>query len=116
MRGAIIAIAAGFAVNTVHAANVAPEYPLDVRFVEWHADGKHALHDMPVTVTDAKGDVVIQGKSKGPEFRAQLPKGRYTVTTRWDDWTFSRTVNVGTDQGTVLFAWDTPEASASAIG
>ena len=115
MRRLLVAAAAAFAIPAAHAA--VPDYPLDVRFVEWHADGKHALYDMPVTVTDQNGQVVYEGRSKGPEFRAELPKGRYTVTTRWDDWTFTREVTVdGRDTEPVLFAWDGPEASASAIG
>ena len=111
MRRLLIAVAAAFAASAAHAA---PEYPLEVQFEEWHADGKHALYDMPVTVTDANGQVVYEGKSKGPEFRADLPKGRYTVTAKWDDWTFSRTVDVnGKNADPIVFAWDKREVTSS---
>jgi len=111
MRQMLIAVAAAFAASAAYAA---AQYPLEVRFEEWHADGKHALYDMPVTVTDANGQVVYEGKSKGPEFRAELPKGRYTVTAKWDDWTFSRTVDVnGRNADPIIFAWDKRDVTSS---
>jgi hypothetical protein len=111
MRQLLIAVAAAFAASAAYAA---PQYPLEVQFEEWHADGKHALYDMPVTVTDANGQVVYEGRSKGPEFRAELPKGRYTVTAKWDDWTFSRTVDVnGKNADPIVFAWDKRDVTSS---
>ena len=111
MRRLSIAAAAALAATAAYAA---PEYPLEVQFEEWHADGKHALYDMPVTVTDANGNVVYEGKSKGPEFRARLPKGRYTVTAKWDDWTFSRAVDVnGKESEPIVFAWDKRDLTSS---
>jgi hypothetical protein len=111
MRRLMIAVAAAFAASAAYAT---PQYPLEVRFEEWHADGKHALYDMPVTVTDANGQVVYEGKSKGPEFTAELPKGRYTVAAKWDDWSFSRTVDVnGKSAEPLVFAWDKRDLTSS---
>ena len=71
---------------------------------------------MPLLVKDANGKVVFQGKVRGAEFRANLPAGRYLVTTRWDDWSFARVVTVGPEDAPVVFAWDDRGASASSTG
>ena len=81
------------------------EWPLEIVFDEH--DGKHqrTLEDMPVTITDASGKVVFDGISRGPVMLVKLPKGSYTVTTKWDAWTFSRPVTIGDDRDRVVFEW-----------
>ena len=68
------------------------------------------LYDVPVTIRDMNGKVLFQGDSPGPYFIARLPKGTYTVTAHWDDWSFSKQVTIGNDRDRVVFAWekDTP--------
>jgi HSP20 family protein len=110
MLGAALALAA---LTVPQRAQAALEYPLELQFQERDTAGKRVLYDVPVTITDMDGKVVYEGKSTGPYFVVRLPKGRYVVTTRWDDWTFSRTVTVDEkDRDRVVFSWDrSPTAS-----
>jgi hypothetical protein len=86
----------------------ADEYPLEVVFVERQGRREHPLPDMPVRITDDKGKVVFDARTMGPYFLARLPKGRYTITTRWDAWSFSRPVTIGAERQRVVFAWSKP--------
>jgi hypothetical protein len=86
----------------------AQEYPLELVFVEKVGKREKPLEGMPVRITDDKGRVVFDGASEGPYFLARLPKGKYTVSTRWDAWSFSREVKIGGHRERVVFAWSQP--------
>jgi hypothetical protein len=86
----------------------ADEYPLEVVFVERQGRREHPLPDMPMRITDDKGNVVFDARTMGPYFLARLPKGRYTISTRWDAWSFSRPVTIGAERQRVVFAWSKP--------
>jgi len=93
--------------NSVRRA--AQEYPLELVFHEKDGAGKRDLYDNPVVIRDAdSGKVVLAGRTDGPYFLARLPKGRYTVTTHWDSWTFTRPVTIGEERQRVVFEWDKP--------
>ncbi len=79
--------------------------PLELVFVERCGRKESLLGDMPVRIVDAQGNVVYDGQSKGPYFHANLPKGRYTVSTRWDAWSSSRPVTIGSAPQRIVFAW-----------
>jgi hypothetical protein len=91
----------------------AQKYPLEVVFVEKCGKRERHLADMPVRITDESGRVVFDGLSEGPYFLARLPKGRYTVSTRWDAWSSSRPVKIGGERQRVVFAWSKPPASVT---
>ena len=86
----------------------AQEFPLELVFVEKVGRREKPLADMPVRITDDKGKVVFDGQAEGPYFIARLPKGKYTVSTRWDAWSFSREVKIGGNRQRVVFAWSQP--------
>jgi len=86
----------------------AREFALELVFVEKLGRRERPLSDMPVRITDAHGRVVFDGQSKGPCFLARLPRGRYTVSTRWDALSFSRPVSIAGDGQRVVFAWSKP--------
>lgn len=86
----------------------AQEWPLEVVFRETDGAKSRALEDMPVTITDARGDVVFDVVADGPVLLVKLPRGEYTVTTKWDAWTFSRPVTLGDDRERVVFEWKRP--------
>jgi len=71
------------AASVVTVAN-ATTPPLELVFVERYGRKENLLADMPVRIVDEHGKVVYEGQSKGPYFHAKLPRGRYTVSTRWD--------------------------------
>lgn len=92
--------------NAIAKRRAAREHSLELVFVEKAGRRETALSNMPVRITDACGHVVFDGASPGPCFYARLPKGRYTISTRWDAWSWSREVRIG-EKGPqrVVFAW-----------
>ena len=101
----MIIAAASFVATTAGIA-----YPLEIVFVERNGRKQEFVADMPVRIVDDKGNVVFEGVSESPHFIAKLPKGRYTVSTRWDAWSFSRPVTIGKARQRVVFAWGAPGA------
>jgi len=83
----------------------AQEWPLEIVFYEKDGARERTVENMPVTITDASGKVVFDGISSGPVMLVKLPKGRYTVSTKWDAWEFSRPATVGDDRERVVFQW-----------
>jgi hypothetical protein len=83
----------------------APDFPLELVFVEKSGRRERPLSDMPVRITDADGRVVCQRQSAGPLFRTRLPKGRYMVSTRWDACSPSRPLVMGEGKQRLVFAW-----------
>jgi hypothetical protein len=84
----------------------AQEYPLELVFDEKDRrfDGGF-IENVPVTIRDMQGRIVLQDLSRGPIFLARLPPGRYRVEVRWDAWTFSKDVTLGGERERVVFAW-----------
>lgn len=84
----------------------AQEYPLELVFEE--KDRPYAgnfIEDLPVTIRDSEGRLVLQTVSRGPIFLARLPKGDYKVYVKWDAWTFSRPVHIGEERERAVFSW-----------
>ncbi len=83
----------------------AQEFPLELVFVERDGKSERHLYDNPIVIRDTKGKVVFAGRTDGPYFLARLPAGRYTVTTHWDSWSFTKPVTIGPDRSRVVFEW-----------
>jgi hypothetical protein len=83
----------------------AKSFPLELVFVQKAGRKDQYLADIPVTIRDAKHRVVFEGRAEGPYFLARLPAGRYEVSAKWEDWSFSRRVNVGEKPLRVVFEW-----------
>jgi len=83
----------------------AKRYPLELVFVERQGQRDEYLAAVPLTIQDAKGHVVFSGQSEGPYFLARLPEGHYVVNTKWQEWSFTRAVDVGTENQRVVFQW-----------
>jgi hypothetical protein len=91
------------------------DFPLELVFIEKSGKRERPLSDMPVRITDEDGQVVFQRQSAGPVFRTRLPKGRYTVSTRWDACSCSRPVTIGKERQRVVFAWSAPPGEAPPV-
>jgi hypothetical protein len=84
----------------------ASRYPLELLFVQKRGKHDDFLADMPLTIENAKGDVVFRGRSSGPYFLARLPAGRYTITSRANGRALTRHVKVdGKATERVVFEW-----------
>ena len=83
----------------------AQEWPLEVVFYEKDGRKSKTVENIPVKITNARGDVVFDGLSSGPVLLVKLPKGAYTVTTHWDAWDFSKPVTLGDERERVVFEW-----------
>ncbi|HWI15119.1 MAG TPA: carboxypeptidase-like regulatory domain-containing protein [Burkholderiales bacterium] len=67
------------------------------------------LADVPVQVTDAKGNVVVDAVSQGPWMFVDLSPGTYTVKATYDGRSETRRVSVATGQKTLQFRWSEPD-------
>jgi hypothetical protein len=95
----------------------AQDYPLELVFVERDGARKRELYDNPVVIRDATGKVVFAGRTDGPYFLARLPAGRYSVTTHWDSWTFTKPVTIDAgERSRVVFAWTKPAQARQETG
>jgi len=110
-RKIILAAASGL-MATAAAAN---DYSLELVFVERNGRKESHVADMPVRIVDERGKVVFDGRSEGPYLFARLPKGRYTVSTRWDAWVSSRPVTIGKTRQRLVFAWGKPGAAVEPV-
>jgi hypothetical protein len=91
----------------------APDYPLELVFIEKSGRRERPLSDMPVRITDADGHVVCQRQSAGPLFRTRLPRGSYTVSTRWDACCPSRPITIREGKQRLVFAWSRLRAASA---
>jgi hypothetical protein len=100
----------------------AQEYPLELVFEEKDRPfDRDFIENVPVTIRDAKGDVVLQARSTGPILLARIPPGHYTVEAKWDAWTFSKAITIEpNDRERVVFSWwrgaSPPRVASSAPG
>ncbi|HUJ01825.1 MAG TPA: hypothetical protein VLY46_16405 [Usitatibacter sp.] len=106
-QGNITYMSGGIGLSESHAMRrEASQFPLELLFVSRHGKRDDYLADMPVTIRDAQGDTVFQGRSDGPYFLAKLPAGRYTVISTDHGRRVTRHVTVkrhGTQR--VVFEW-----------
>ena len=83
-------------------------YPLALEFVLKPAGtGARAefTADIPVTIKDAHGKVLVRAESGGPFMLLKLPEGRYTVLAEHGDKKLERHVVVGRAHHRVVFEW-----------
>lgn len=70
------------------------EFPLEIVCVGKNGRRERRLTSLPVVIRDAFGNFVFDNRSNEPLFLAQLARGRYTVTTKCDAWSFMRPVRI----------------------
>jgi len=91
----------------------APRYPLSLEFVV-----KPAAKDMraeftanvPVTIRNAHGKVVLSATAQGPFMLIKLPQGSYQVFAEHDGRKIERRVVVGRTHRSVVFEWPAQRA------
>ena len=84
---------------------VAKEFPLRMSFSE-RKDGEF-LADVPVVITDARGNPVFELSKAGPMLYVMLPNGKYKVSARFKSLTESQEVTLDGKGGKELyFHWN----------
>jgi len=85
----------------------ANDFSLHLTFAEGPNDALTA--NIPVVITDARGDPVLAVSDAGPLLYVMLPKGRYTVTAQAHDVGETEHVTLDGKQGKdVVFHWSSP--------
>lgn len=82
---------------------LSPQFNLRLMFAI-HGAGNY-LADVGVRILGSGGAVVLDAKSEGPHFLAQLPPGRYTVEVSARDQTQRQTAQISTRQTRLNFYW-----------
>jgi hypothetical protein len=108
-RDGVTWLSGGIGETQAHAfRQEARHYPLALEFVLVPA-GKHAkaefTADIPVTIRDAHGKVVLSATSAGPFMLLKLPEGRYTVLAEHEGKKLERHVVVGRAHHRLVFEW-----------
>ncbi|MCL4471632.1 MAG: hypothetical protein M1547_11070 [Gammaproteobacteria bacterium] len=88
---------------------IAKEFPLRLTFSE-RRDGEF-IADVPVVISDAKGNPVFELPKAGPMLYVMLPNGKYKVSARYKGFTESQEVTLSGKEGKDLyFHWkDVPK-------
>ena len=83
---------------------IANEFPLRITFSA-QKDGEFVA-DVPVVITDAKGNPVFELSKAGPLLYVMLPNGKYKVSSRFKGLTESQEVTLtGKDGKDLFFHW-----------
>jgi hypothetical protein len=83
---------------------IAKEFPLRMTFSE-RKDGEF-LADVPVVISDARGNPVFELPKAGPMLYVMLPTGKYTVSARFKGLTETQDVTLaGKDGKDLYFHW-----------
>ena len=105
--GTTTSLSAGWTYEQVDAMNaVARDYNLHMIFT---AHTGQYLSDIPVSIRNARGEVVMAGDQEGPLLWVKVPPGRYTVTAQYRGKAQVRQVSVGTTaKGKMIMRWNAP--------
>ncbi len=71
---------------------VANKYPMQLVFTG--PDASRELEGVKITVTDLRGDKIIEAQAQGPWFYFNPPSGRYTMKAEYQGETVERTVDL----------------------
>ena len=86
----------------------ATKYPLELWFTQGAKAAEVFMANVPVTIKDRTGKVILDARSDGPLMLAKLPDGRYTITAQHSGKTERRKVKIEHGrQETVVFNWKT---------
>jgi len=113
-RDGITWLSGGIGESQAHAfREQAAHYPLALEFVvKPAAKGIPAefTANVPVTVRNAHGKVILSATAQGPFMLIKLPEGRYQVLAEHDGRKIERHVVVGRAHRSVVFEWPAQRA------
>jgi hypothetical protein len=69
------------------------------------SEGKlgHSITDVPVTITDKKGNVTLDLTSSGPMLFLQVEKGSYKIRAQYNDITLTKNITVINQRGVNVY-------------
>jgi hypothetical protein len=86
--------------------DVMHSYSMVLTFVGKTSNQNQYLSDVPVTITDGKGNTVLETSSDGPFMLVSLPSGHYTVNVSYKGQAEHRTMNISNDaRARQTFVW-----------
>ncbi|PKO51057.1 MAG: hypothetical protein CVU26_09040 [Betaproteobacteria bacterium HGW-Betaproteobacteria-2] len=85
--------------------NASKEYPLELVFVQKTISHESYLAEIPVKITDAKGNLVLDTVTKGPYLLAKMPAGRYAITANLYDEVKTHHVSIAKKHQRLVFVW-----------
>lgn len=85
--------------------NASKEYPLELVFVQKTISHESYLAEIPVQITDAKGNLVLDTVTKGPYLLAKMPAGRYAITANLYDEVKTQHVTIAKKHQRLVFVW-----------
>lgn len=105
--GAISYVSGGIGLSESTAMKEARnDYPLALEFVGMSSSGNDYLADIPVQISNAKGETVLKTQAHGPFMLVSLPSGKYTVTGEYKGQTKHYVVNIASSSHVrQMFAW-----------
>lgn len=80
---------------------VAKDFPLRLTFSE-RKDGEYIL-DVPVVISNEKGNPIFELPKAGPMLYVMLPNGKYKISARFKGLTETQTVNITDKAGADLY-------------
>jgi hypothetical protein len=113
-RDGITWLSGGVGESQAHAfRKQAARYPLSLEFlIKPEAKNLPAefTAEVPVTVRNAQGKVILSATAQGPFMLIKLPEGRYQVFAEHDGRKIERAVVVGRTHRSVMFEWPAQRA------
>lgn len=105
--GTTSSLSAGWTYEQVDAMKaIARDYNLHMVFT---AHTGQYLSDIPVTLKNARGEIVMEGAQEGPLLWIKAPAGRYTVTAQYKGEARTRQVSLGEKSRVeVVMRWNAP--------
>lgn len=82
----------------------------------YFSEGKtgHSITDVPVTITDKRGNVLLDIASGGPLLFLQMEKGTYNITAQHNGVTIKKTIKVINHKGENIYLnWKSAEIEES---
>lgn len=85
--------------------NASKAYPLELVFVQKTISHESYLAGIPVKITDAKGNLVLDTTTKGPYLLARMPAGKYSVTANLHDEVKTQYMTIARKHQRLVFVW-----------
>lgn len=84
---------------------IAPQYQLELVFVRKTARSEAYLASIPVTITDSKGNQLLETVSNGPYLLANMANGHYVMSAEYGGIRKTQSVQISNKHQRLVFVW-----------